>query len=1205
MHRLCSLAPIYLFLCSLLVVCLGAVQSGNQPGATPSNAESTELTAGTSIPRELAPGRTQLFEIALAAGQFLRFSIDKGDLALSLVLFSPAGQKVLEQVSHDYELLDVSIVADETGVYRLEIHSLESEEWRHYELRVEPVKSATVRDRKDSAARQAVAKASVIRGDWTEASLRHAIEKYDEAALLWLRSGNVRSAVRASMEAGEVCFVLGEYREALKRYQKAAAEAHGVASVEESEAFSQTGRLYSYLGLNDEAKRQLVKALDFLAAPNVNKSGTFKAAYALALSNLGEVTYSKGDLVKSLENFKYALKLLSEIGDRNGMARVHLFMGYEAGGLGEPEKAVSEISLALDLFRAVTNKSGEALSLTALGLSRSLKRDEEHAIKIHREAMAIFRTLGDRQSEAITLNALGQAYENLGDYSVALDYHRQALKLFQDNGSLDFASATMFEVARIFRLVGDVDQSLTYYEQCLRLSRAAQKRRTEANALNEVAVIYASQGRREKTIRQYAKILKFYAAIGDRREQALALINLGDFHLRLGEKQDGLDLYKRALPLSEQAGDKGVLVSTLYSLARVNRDLGALEEALSYIKQSIKIIEDLRTNVANPDFRTSYFAGVRKQYELCVDILMQLDHAQPGQGFAAAALLTSESARARSLIDILVESRLRIRQEAPPELQERERELQALLRSQAQYQMDLAVSGENSAESVEAAQQMDRLRAEYQELEAQLREENPRLLTLTRPNPLTMEEIQAELRDGDTTLLEYALGDERSYLWAVTADSLRGYELPSRTILEAAGRDLYKTLTARQTIGGQADSAYQANVERADGLYDEQARNLSQLLLGQVADHLQSKRLIVVTEGVLQFIPFDVLPAPPEQQVGPNTTDTPRTPTRDLSPLIATTEIVTLPSISTLATIRRGQRGEWSRNKIVAVLADPVFSRNDDRVQSRQQTPEVASFVSDQSSSDLKLRDFEALARGGGTMRLAHASEEADAILAVTPRGAAMVAKGFDASRETAMSSLVGEYQIVHFATHGFLNSEDPELSGIALTMVNRDGTKTDGFMPLYDIYNLNLSAELTVLSACETALGKDVKGEGLIGLTRAFMYAGSRSVVASLWKVDDRATAVLMADFYKSMLQDGMPPAAALRAAKQRLRQQKAWSAPYFWAGFVLQGEYKEPIVVSRNSWLPMGLAVSLAAIVISLGLMILQRRHRRSHPRARATVV
>ena len=183
--------------------------------------------------------------------------------------------------------------------------------------------------------------------------------------------------------------------------------------------------------------------------------------------------------------------------------------------------------------------------------------------------------------------------------------------------------------------------------------------------------------------------------------------------------------------------------------------------------------------------------------------------------------------------------------------------------------------------------------------------------------------------------------------------------------------------------------------------------------------------------------------------------------------------------------------------------------------------------------------------------RLAHAAEEANAIVAVAPQGSAMLAQGFDATRETAMSSLIGEFRIIHFAAHGLVNKDHPEQSGIVLSMVDRAGKSTNGFVTARDIYNLNLSADLVVLSACDTALGKDIKGEGLVGLTHGFMASGSKSVIASLWKVDDRATSVLMADFYRSMLQDGLSPAAALRSAKEKIRREKAWQAPF--SGLVL----------------------------------------------------
>jgi CHAT domain-containing protein len=367
------------------------------------------------------------------------------------------------------------------------------------------------------------------------------------------------------------------------------------------------------------------------------------------------------------------------------------------------------------------------------------------------------------------------------------------------------------------------------------------------------------------------------------------------------------------------------------------------------------------------------------------------------------------------------------------------------------------------------------------------------------------------------------------------------------------------------------------------------------MLLGQVAEQLGNKRLLVVTEGLLQYIPFDALPTPDQRTVA---SAPPNSEKEDSTLLIATHEVVSLPSLSTLTAIRGEKRRRSSPDKIVAILADPVFSNADDRVQTANPGSVNASSDPGQNPNQPALRDFKIPTRGGA-IRLAHSSDEADAIMEIVPRGKGMAAKGFDASRKTAMSSAVGEYQIVHFATHGFLNSEHPELSGIVLTMANPDGSKADGYLSLHDIYDMNLSADLTVLSACETGLGQDMKGEGLVGLTRGFMYAGSRSVVASLWKVDDRATAMLMANFYQGMLRDGLPPAAALRKAKQSIRQEKAWAAPYFWAGFVLQGEYKERIVVDSASSLRLGLAVSLVLVLIS-ALMAFRSWRRRSNPRA-----
>jgi CHAT domain-containing protein len=246
----------------------------------------------------------------------------------------------------------------------------------------------------------------------------------------------------------------------------------------------------------------------------------------------------------------------------------------------------------------------------------------------------------------------------------------------------------------------------------------------------------------------------------------------------------------------------------------------------------------------------------------------------------------------------------------------------------------------------------------------------------------------------------------------------------------------------------------------------------------------------------------------------------------------------------------------------------------------------------------LALRGFEDFEEGQAIPRLPHTETEARRILDLVPSDQSLSAMGFSANRSTMLSPQIGEYQIVHFATHGLINNAQPRLSGIILSLVDKNGGSENGFIRLSDIYNLKLDARLVVLSACSTGLGKDVKGEGLVGLTRGFMYAGARSVVASLWKVDDRATSELMNRFYAAMLVEKLPPAAALRVAKEALRKEKRWQAPYYWAGFVLQGEYRErvnmKVTPSRSAYMIPGLAVLLACL--TSGFYLVRRRRKTS---------
>jgi CHAT domain-containing protein len=317
---------------------------------------------------------------------------------------------------------------------------------------------------------------------------------------------------------------------------------------------------------------------------------------------------------------------------------------------------------------------------------------------------------------------------------------------------------------------------------------------------------------------------------------------------------------------------------------------------------------------------------------------------------------------------------------------------------------------------------------------------------------------------------------------------------------------------------------------------------VSDLVLAPLGDLGTATRLAIVADGALQYLPFEALPVPSQRRV-----------TR---PLVADFEIVTLPSASTLAVQRQQLAGRPRPPRGVAVFADPVFDTFDPRFRTRA----TSSTTPDSRRTDEGRLLIHAEAGGSLTARiprLPFTGEEADAILAAAAGQRNFSALGFAADKTAATSAELSEYRYIHFATHGVLDAERPSLSALVLSLVGPDGQPREGFLRTHELYNLDLHADLVVLSACQTGLGKEINGEGIVGLTRGLMYAGASRVIVSLWSVSDRATASLMGSLYRAMLKQGQAPAAALRAAQLSLMRDPRWRQPYYWAAFTLQGEW------------------------------------------------
>jgi CHAT domain-containing protein/Tfp pilus assembly protein PilF len=1066
----------------------------------------------------LAGGQTHSYQVLLVSNQFLHVVVDQRGIDVVVALFGPDGKKLAEVDSPGGTsgIEPIFGVAEISGNYRVEVQSPDKDAASgRYEIRIEELRAATPQDKNVVAAQSAYAEGLQQQGEGTAASLRKALEKYQQSLLLWRERGNREREATTLYNLGSVTDNLDDKQKALEYFSQAVALMHDLGiRIEEGALLSNIGKVYSDLGENQ-------KAIDFYRrALSIHQSTGDLIGEDITLNNIALILQDWGEPQKALEYFEKSLQIRRKLGNPLDISLTHNNIGAAYEDLAEYQKALDAYEQALQLIRQVGNGRAEARTLNNIGKVYSDLGDYQKALEYYSQSLPLRRTAGDRRGEAYTLSNMGKALEASGELQKALESYTQAFT--------------------IWRQVGD--------------------RAGEAITLNNLGKLYDDLGQKQKAFDYYGRSLKLMRAVGNRQGEATTLNNLGKLFDNSGEKQKAFDHYKEALQIERAVSDRRGEATTLYNLARYEQNRGDLDAARRHIVTALDIVESLRSNVSIQELRSVVFASYNDYYEFYIDLLMSLHRARPSEGYDAEALHASERARARSLLELLAESNADIRQGADPLLLERERSLQGQLNLKAERQMRLLSAPHTEEQAVNIAKEITVLATSLQQVEAQIRVKSPKYASLTQPQPLGLRDIQTRVLDSNTILLEYELGNERSYLWAVTQTSFDSYELPRRAEIEAAARRLYELLTARnRRVEGETTEQKRARVALADAEYTRAAASLSRTLLGPVSAKLGEKRLLIVSDGALQYLPFAVLPDP-AIAIATSTTE-------EQPPLIVSHEIVNLPSASALAVLRLDVKGRKAAARTVAVLADPVFSKDDERVLSNAAQKRTALAPVSRTPAQAALRDVMRALRDVAPSdspeslpRLAGTRLEARAISSLLSDRESMQALDFAANRTTATSAAMRQFRIVHFATHAVIDNVHPELSGIVLSLVDEQGQPQDGFLRLHEIFNLKLPAELVVLSACRSGLGKEIRGEGLIGLTRGFMYAGARHVVVSLWSVNDKATAELMERFYRKMFEKrgASSVAAALRSAQVEMWREGRWPSPYYWGAFILQGEWQ-----------------------------------------------
>lgn len=1022
--------------------------------------------------------------IELAAGDFVRAVVEqRADVRVELL--DPEGREVLH-VDGPYstrENEEVAAVAERAGLYQLRVLPCpqNAPATACYTLHLDEPRPATGADRRRAEAvrttQQAVDAMVVPK---TEESLRLQLAARKEALGLWSGLGECRREAEELYQLGIVHRLLRQHKDSASLLHEAAQAWAALGdTAREAEALNEAGLSCVEAGHPEDALEDYRLALE-----KARETGT-RRQEGLILNNLGLVLKRLGERRQSLVCLEEALDILREVGDRAEEANTLVNQGSTHFELSETQKALELYKAALDVPAA--SLSVRAAAYNNLGTLYASLGNWEEAVESYGQAIAINQRLRDEVRLAGSYSNRGLAQHNSGDLEAARSSYEEALSLARGR---------------------DLEtRILATYNFGLLLDKL--ERPSEA----------------QSQWREVARLAAEHPELGHIGLSARAAVELGERQLDKARATLG-----EAIEKAEQKAEHRFAAEMALRLAGIEKERGDLAAGAENARQAIERIESLRNRVSTPDQRALFLATAQSFYATYVDLLMELDQQRPGEGFGKEALRVSEQARARGLLDLLGEAEADLRKGIPPDLLEREQRARAALRDRDLHYMDLVHRLATPEQIAQADEQLKEALHEFETVEAALRARSESYASLVQPRLLSVQEIQRQVLGDSTLLLEYFLGEERSYLWALTAGTFQSFELPGRETIETLARAYYDALTARNDP--------QADVAQADADAERFGLELSRMILAPVELLLGDRAVLVASDGFLHYVPFVALPLPssPGERV------------------LARNQVVSLPSASALAALRREVEGRPRAPKTLAVLADPVFP-GDPRL-ARLAPPEEAKSAAARRGLPLgPLRQSDQMSLG----RLPFSGEEAKDILAFVPDPAQrLAALGFAASAATAISGELASYRYVHFATHGLIDSRQPKLSKLALSQFDDAGRRVDGFLRLSDIYNLDLNADLVALSACQTALGKEVRGEGLVGLTRGFMYAGSARVLASLWSVEDRATSKLMKSFYRNLLAEKRPTAEALQRAQIEMSSKPQYRSPYFWAAFSMQGEWK-----------------------------------------------
>lgn len=876
---------------------------------------------------------------------------------------------------------------------------------------------------------------------------------------------------------------------------------------------------------------------------------------ATVLGGLGYVAYYK-DGQLALDYNTQALEMRRRVDDRlqigNALNTIALVYRVRLKNL---EAAIDYYAQARVIREEIGDYRGLGRTLAFLGdmLYRDFGRLEE-ALENFLSAYEVDMIAGDSARAASALNVTGTLMVDLGRYSEALEPLNRSREMRMELGDLEGAAAVTNNLGIAYRRLGDFDAAIESYQTVVQFAREDENTELEAQALNNIAVVFIWAERPERVISFAERAKTAYENIGSMEGVLSATINLGSaqFELRkyesarshaemavaladsledrirkieslnllanvqnrTGNYDQAIENYEQALEIAEYMSLPDQIFAAILGLGEVYERSGEYERAIAHYEEAFALLERTRSELETGEDKSGFFKQQRYAFEAYVHFLSKL-YLQGTQGMPAMrAFLVAERAKARTFLDELSASIAGVQGGVADELLEEQNDnLRQIAEMRGNIQYEAQFSDADQDAIARWREALGKLEDQFADLQRRIRTENPRYADLHYPEPSSIENIQANILDEDTALFAYAVGDSSTTLWVLTSETTDLFVLPGRSEL-VAKVDAFRFALTDPTRADEVQftrtsfALYEALIKPAKSYVDD------------------AVHLIIVPDGILSYVPFEALVQ--SETVSKSFSEMPF--------LLNDVSISYAQSASVLDRIISDRDSRTAQpDRDLLAFGDPVFAASN-----------LGELVSPTIGRSGAL--FEPLPFSGIEVQSISDLFEPDRIDVYVR----------DDARESVLKERIASrsYRFLHLATHGLIDEEEPDFSSIVLTTTDDDGQ--DGFLLAAEIFNLELDVDLVVLSACETGLGQMIKGEGIVGLTRAFMYAGAPSLVVSLWKVADESTSQLMELFYNAMVQQNASKVKALRDAKLQLISVEELAHPFHWAPFVLVGDWK-----------------------------------------------